>query len=290
MAPIEIELEAWELRANRQGFNVLNRLSASLADCGAAQIEINCKRVSWLDSHLCSALATICGPARARGCRVAFSNLQPNVRLVLSKIGLLSNKAVDLHRTTIPLTAFKLHDEVEFAKYSRRHLARPEMPKMTDGLRNKVFEGIDELFANSSLHSHSPFKVIASGQFYPQKRRLALAISDGGIGIGGSLAAAGQHFRTDALAIDYAMQPDTTSRRGYIPGGLGLNVLRQFIGGNGGKLTVVSGRGFWQQDADRVVKSELHEKFPGTAVIVEINTGDRRSYRMQSSPSPNDVW
>lgn len=73
---------------------------------------------------------------------------------------------------------------------------------MSKGLREKFLEGLDELFANSSLHSKSTTPVFSGGQFFPNKDRLTFVISDGGRGISGSLEAAGKAFPTDAKSIE----------------------------------------------------------------------------------------
>ena len=39
-------------------------------------------------------------------------------------------------------------------------------------------------------------------------------------------------------AIEWAMEENTTTRLGDIPGGLGLAIIREFVELNGGKLTV----------------------------------------------------
>lgn len=57
---------------------------------------------------------------------------------------------------------------------------------MTASLKRKFFEGIDEIFANSSLHSKTVTPITVCGQFFPKQGRLSFVISDGGQGVRGS--------------------------------------------------------------------------------------------------------
>jgi hypothetical protein len=199
-------------------------------------------------------------------------------------------KALDTHNTTIPLTEFELNSGVAFSIFAKKHLQRSEMPSMTPALQGKFYEGVDELFANSALHSKSAIPVTVCGQFFPRNGLLDFAIVDGGRGIAGAVSSTGRRFANEARAIDWAMQPGNTSREGDIPGGLGSKILREFIALNGGRLIIASGAGFWCQKGNAVIKSPLPFAFPGTAVILEINTADKNKYDLVSAPNPRDIW
>lgn len=288
--PILVPFGAYDLRTDFRGFDALGSLHARLSEYKNQRIGVDCSKLSWIDGHLSAPLLTIVSHARQRGNSVGLRNLPENVRLILKKNGLLVDRAVDNYQTTIPVQQFDLTEEVKFANYTRRHLRRKEMPKMTAVLLGKILEAIDELFANCALHSQSPIKVVATGQFFPRGERLAFAISDGGRGVDGSLKAAGISYSTPEDAIDWAMQSNNTSRQGDIPGGLGLKVLRDFVGLNNGNLMVISNRGVWRQAGSDVQKWRLRSPFPGTSVILEIMTNDKHTYDLKSSPDPRDIW
>ena len=68
-------------------------------------------------------------------------------------------------------------------------------------------------------------------------------------------------------------------KRGPIPGGLGLKLLREFIQKNHGRLTVVSDKGYWEQHPDgNLEMTRMINPFPGTVVNIEINTSDQKTY------------
>lgn len=268
----------------------LAALSEALDPYYGQVINIDCSNLMWLDAHLSAPLRTILLRSEGRGNTVHLKKLKPNIQEILSKNGLLAVRIRDTYNTTMPLREFGLNNSVEFVQYAKKNLSRKEMPKMTEQLQRKFHEGIDELYANSSLHSQSTVGIVAAGQVYPKKHLLTISISDGGHGIIGSLTNAGIPIRNHAIAIDWAMQKDNTTRTGDIPGGLGLSVLRNFISMNGGKLIVISKKGFWCQDGANIQKHNLQHEFPGTCVIVEINTADTKSYDLKSHVSADKIW
>lgn len=289
--PIVIPIRGNSLRSDAAGFHRLASLSAELTEVpDGEEVQLDCKSLAWMDADLGGPLQTINRHARTRGLKLAMHNLSEPIRQILQKNGTLKARIEDTYHTTIPITPFGLDDGVTFSLFAQKHLARSEMPRMTEALRGKFFEGVDELFANSSLHSKSAVGVVCSGQFYPQSGRLTFVLSDGGRGIDGALAAAGHSRLTAEDAIQWAMEPYNTTRQGDVPGGLGSKLLREFVAMNGGRLLVVSGDGYWCQSAKNVEKSRMPHRFPGTVVALEISTTDTNLYDFAKSPDPRDIW
>lgn len=288
--PKVVNISSYELRNNAESFRSLGELHHDLSRYEDEEIDIDCTKLSWFDAHLSGPLRTIINHSKKNNNSHRLTNVRTDIRDILSKNGLLKRKLDDRYRTTMPVMSFGLGEHNEFAIYAKKNLFRAEMPKMTLQLQRKFHEGIDEIFANCSLHSDSSLRIIASGQVYPRKHLLTISISDGGIGIIGSLRKAGIPIRNHSEAIHWAMQKNNTSRRGDIPGGLGLAVLQEFISKNEGKLLIASKRGYWCQSGKNLVTKRLDYEFPGTCVIVEINTADKKSYDLRSSVSQDDIW
>lgn len=284
-------LNARELRTGFSAFRALSDLFHAISDVRSNTIKIDCSGLSWMDAHLAAPLMTIVHHSEKRGNKHRLTNLRDDISLILAKNGTFSNrKAVDTNHTTMPVTHFDLHNEVEFADYTRTYVARKEMPKMSTALQGKFFEGIDELFANSSLHSKAGIQVSVAGQFFPRTNKLSFVISDGGIGIDGSLRNAGIKSESAVGAIDWAMQANNTSRQGDIPGGLGLQLIREFVEANNGCLTVASSEGVWWQSGEIVSMRTMRRPFPGTVVVLEINTSDTKQYDLKRAPDPRNIW
>lgn len=287
---IRIPLKAGQLRCSAAGFSALSELHADMMALSDADVIIDCSKLTWMDAHLAAPFMAVVQHSLQKNNKPKLGGLDRGIRAILQKNGTLETKAADTHGTTIPLSRFGLSEEVGFAKFSRKYLSRSEMPRMSASLRNKIYEGFDELFANCALHSQSPTNVVAVGQFFPRLEKLAFAISDGGRGVDGSLRDSGIPYGSPEDAIDWAMASHNTTRRGDIPGGLGLKLLRDFISKNNGRLVVVSSAGYWSQQGARIRKSRLSSRFPGTTVIVEINTSDKKSYELKAEPDPQNIW
>ncbi len=91
-------------------------------------------------------------------------------------------------------------------------------------------------------------------------------------------------------AIEWATQANNTTKRGDVPGGLGLKLLCEFVDLNGGSLQIVSDAGYWERKSRHNNKARLRNTFPGTVVSVEIDTADRRSYVLSSELETDDIF
>lgn len=285
-----IEISSHELRNNSLSFQAIGKLHADLQIHSNKEIVIDFKNVTWFDAHLAAALKTVISHSENLGNKHKYRNAQDGIEQILKKNGFWPDRAIDIYKTTMPVEAFSLDDSKRFALYAKRNLSGRGMPKMTEQLQRKFHEGIDELFANCSMHSQSSVKIIASGQVYPRKHLLTITLSDGGMGIIGALNNAGIKIRDHSEAINWAMQKDNTSRKGDIPGGLGLAVLREFVAKNEGQLIVASKKGFWCQKGRTISTKRLDYEFPGTCVILEINTADDNYYDLRTPIPAKDVW
>jgi hypothetical protein len=286
-----LEVGVGSIRSDVRGFDRLGSLHRELSVFRGSKITVDLSKLDWFDGHMVAPMRVVVQHAEAQGNVILFTRPRPDVETVLRKNGFLAGAIPDHHHTTMPLTQFDLNHAIQFSLYAKKHLARPEMPKMSDALRGKFFEGVDELFANAALHSKSSQGVAIAGQFYPKQGRLDFTLTDGGRGIPGSIRAAmSTPTMSDPRAIDWAMQDYNTTRQGDIPGGLGSKILRDFIKLNGGKLLIASNGGFWCQDGPNVQMLRIGNSFPGTAVMLEVNTADKGRYDLIKAPNPQDIW
>src|SRR5262249_2332901 len=146
-------------------------------------ITIGLSNLDWFDGHMAGPFKAVVRNAEARGNIVRFSRPHPKVELTLRRNGLLPGGILEKRLSAIPLKQFSLEESILFSQYAKEHLARAEMPRMSDALMNKFFEGIDELFSNSALHSKSSQGVFVAGQFYRTQQKLDFVIADVGRGI-----------------------------------------------------------------------------------------------------------
>ena len=164
------------------------------------------------------------------------------------------------------------------------------MPVLSDQLRSKFLEGLDEIFNNAAVHSRSELGIYCCGQAYPRSSKVKFTISDCGIGIPRSLSENRGLTITAEEAIDWAMREGTTTRSGDVPGGLGLKILREFIEINRGEIQIVSDRGYWALRHGQVSLGRYFRSFPGTIVSIQINTRDTNVYYMKGEIDPDSLF
>ena len=278
-----------------QSFAALARLYARTKDCFLERIEIDMSSATWFEADMCAALGAILYSLGQNLNTVELTNIAPRVWDILARNGFLSHygraKVPDRWGSTISYQRFDDRDDHFFARYiESQFIHRSEMPEMSSGLLKKFRESIFEIFSNAVWHSRTQLGIFSCGQLFPSKGLLNFTVADLGVGMRQNI----QDFAGLDLAAEdaivWATEENNTTRRGPIPGGLGLKLLREFIDLNGGCLQIVSDAGFWQTKDERVSTARLGHPFPGTVVYIGINTADLNSYSLTSELDPNEIF
>ncbi|HKB66123.1 MAG TPA: ATP-binding protein [Pyrinomonadaceae bacterium] len=284
-----------QIRHDRTGFEALTKVNAETEGCFLQEIEIDMSRTTWFDADMCAALGAILYRLGDRLNTVQLTNIQPGVKQILSKNGFLSSygrqRIPDKWGTTIPYQRFDVKDDRYFATYIEKELVlRRELPKMSSALLKKFRESVFEIFSNAVGHSKTELGIFSCGQFFPHKYCLDFSVVDLGIGIRQNVKEnAGLDYSAEE-AIAWATEGRNTTKKGKIPGGLGLKLLREFIKLNRGRISILSDSGYWMAHRGRVSKSKLLNAFPGTIVTMEIDTSDKQSYVLSSEISESDIF
>ncbi|MEC4681401.1 MAG: ATP-binding protein [Nitrospirota bacterium] len=284
-----------EIRHNLAGFEELVHLHRELENCRFVTVEIDMTSADWFDADMCAPFGAILYRLGQLGNQVHLTNVRPGVEKILSKNGFLSHYGrmllPDTYGTTIPYQRFDVKDDRFFASYvESRFVQRSEMPRMSPGLVKRFREGVFEIFSNAVIHSQTQLGIFSCGQFFPKRNRLDFSVADLGIGIQRNVK---EHTGVDLPAheaIEWATQAHNTTKRGQIPGGLGLKLLSEFITLNGGRMQIVSDSGYWSLEKDQTQIMLLPRPFPGTVVSVEINTSDTQSYALSSELTDSDIF
>ena len=280
---------------DKTGFEALIRLWAQAKDRFFDSLNIDMSGTTWLDADMCAAFGAILYYLSERLNTVNLTGIKPAVAAILSKNGFLSNygreKIPDRWGTTIPYKRFDVKDDRYFADYIENRLVqRSEIPIMSSGLQKKFRESIFEMFSNAVLHSQTKMGIFSCGQFFPKRNRLDFSVADLGIGIRQNVKENLDLELSPEDAINWATEGNHTTKRGQIPGGLGLKLLGEFIDLNGGRIQIVSDAGYWKRERRRITAARLKWPFPGTVVSVEINTADTQSYVLSNELSETDIF
>lgn len=161
---------------------------------------------------------------------------------------------------------------------------------MSSGLLKRFRESVFEIFSNAVIHSLTKLGIFSCGQHFPARNRLDFSVADLGIGIRQNVKESVGLDLPPEEAIVWATEGRNTTKRGSIPGGLGLKLLREFISLNGGRIQIVSDAGYWSQEKDQTFVTRFSHPFPGTVVSIEIDTSDTQSYVLSSELSESDIF
>lgn len=290
-----MKLSLPEIHHDKAGFEALIRLYAQTKDYLFDNIEIDMGGTGWFDADMCAAFGAILYRLGENLNTVKLINIRPGVEGILSKNGFLSHygreKVPDRWGTTIPYRHFDVKDDRYFADYIETELMhRSEMPTMSSGLLKKFRESIFEIFSNAVLHSRTEQGVFSCGQSFPKRHQLDFSVADLGIGICQNVKENTGLDLAPEEAIVWATEGRNTTKRGQIPGGLGLKLLGEFIDLNGGRIQIVSDAGYWRRENGKSVAARLSQPFPGTVVSLEISTADTQTYALSSELSEDDIF
>ncbi len=290
-----LQLKLGNVRHNCYGHEAVASLHAAASNSAFEEIQIDMSGCRWFDADMCAAFGAVLYKLSADLNSIDIQGVPSDVERVLSKNGFLSSygraRVPDRWGTTIPYQRFDTKDDRYFGKYVESELmSRSQLPRMSRALAKKFRESVFEVFGNAVTHSQTKLGIFCCGQFFPGRHRIDFSIADLGIGIRRNLEVSlGQKLDAPA-AIAWATEGRNTTKRGPIPGGLGLKLLREFIALNGGQIQIVSDSGYWCQKGKDTQVNSLSAPFPGTVVNIEINTADKNSYALASELSSKDIF
>jgi len=280
---------------DQAGFQALIDLNAKTSELVFDEVEVDMGLSRWFGADMCAAFGAVLYRLSAELNSIKLTNIQSHVENILCRNGFLSHygreRMPDRYSTTIPYQRFETKDDRYFAKYIEdEFINRSEMPSMSVALQKKFRESVFEIFSNAVIHSQTEMGIFSCGQFFPTKHRLAFSVADLGVGIRQNIKqSTGADMKADA-AITWATEGTNTTKKGRIPGGLGLKLLREFVTLNQGVLRIVSDAGYWQLSGGQIRTFIFGNPFPGTVVNIEINTSDKHSYALVSELSESDIF
>lgn len=277
-----------EIQSTQQGFASLAALAANLNSYLFDTVEVDLSACTWFDANMSAPLGVVFAHAVDNLNTIKLRGLRQGVETILSKNRFLAGfgfpECEDTHGTTIPYRRFTASDDRYFAAYLNRYLRGKDLPIMSDALSERFKNSILEVFVNAAMHSESKLGVFACGQYFPQRHHLDFCVADAGIGFRRKIyKELGSKLKMNSdKAIEWALQEGNTTRKGKVPGGLGLKLIKEFIALNKGRIQIVSDRGYWEFSPRGETLTRIGTPFPGTVINIEINTADTSSYRLRS--------
>ena len=284
------------IKSEKNGFDHLAELAAETDEVYNSVVELDFSRCGFFDANMAAPLAAVLTLLSVeRFNRVELVNIRDAIKNILCKNGFLVSygydPVVDANQTALPFIRLQLKDENSFAVYLDKHLNGKGIPRMTKAMGKMFRQSVFEVFQNVVIHSGSELGVFICGQFYPHLQRLDLTIADAGIGIRTNVRRYLQNNRLSSVAaLKWALQEGNTTKTGTQPGGVGLKFLKDFIELNKGKIQIASRYGYYEYNNGAESFSKLTADLAGTAVNLEINTGDTNTYKLNSEISSKDIF
>ena len=285
------------IKTGLDGFRILGRLHGQIQSHPDKHLVLDLTGVTFIEAIMCAALAVVLEPYRARGGQVTPIGLCAEVETVFQRNGffrqfeLRDGHVPDFYGTTIEHRRFACSDHENFGQYVEQHFRGKGLPEMSPALARKFRESIHELFENAAHHSEAELGIFACGQQFPKTNRLKFSIADAGIGFSGSIRRRLGREMSPGRAIQWAVEGNTTRMvRDRRPGGLGLQIIREFIRLNRGCVLIASQSGYWFENAGRRTLRELSFPFPGSVVTIDIDTADANSYDLASDIDPETIF
>lgn len=282
--------DLYKINNEANSYERLACLHEAYRDVQFATIEI---RMDWFAANMAAALGAVLDLLQEKLNFIRFFSIPEKTQQVLQRNGFLghfgfSNHHDDWH-TTIPYQKLKPTDGRFFSEYVIGQLLnRPELPAMSEALKQKMTEAIYEIFVNAQIHSETE-NIYTCGQFFPAKNKIEFTIVDTGIGFREKFIRRFGKKINSEKAIRWAVQNRHTTKED-ISGGIGLALLREFIQLNQGKLQIVSGNGFYQFDETGEQSKTLNAEFPGTVVNLQFCTDDVHSYVLVEDGLNDDIF
>lgn len=243
------------------------------------------KNVEWIEANLCAIFGAIIINNRKYGANFKFHNLH-NVYLnnTLKNNGfleLIEKAPISNHdHSGVPFKEFDLKNEIEVERYIYKYVLRGDrVPNMSAGAKRKIFRSIFEIYQNSVMHSGAE-NVYVCGQLYKNRGRMALTMVEIGRTFKENVNSHSPDFSNynGIQSIEWAVKSGNTTKKKTETGGLGLDLIRDFLKMNGGKLQIKSAKGYWEEKKGINFVLESTHHFKGSIVNIEFNLYDKNSY------------
>lgn len=206
--------------------------------------------------------------------RFALNTISQKVKTNLAQNGFLSTLGfggTHWSGNSIPYREDLYQDEIALVDYLKTHWLGHGWVHVSKLLRDAIVGRVWEIYANAFEHGQSPIGIFSCCQHYPNKHELKLSVVDFGVGIPSNVR---MFFKHDprahslnaASCLKWAFQRGTTTKPNNR--GLGLDLLKEFVKINKGKLEVFSHEGYAIIDSKREEFLNRSTFFEGTLINI----------------------
>ena len=283
------------IKTDENGFRFLAGLYDELHSLGQ-NILVNFGTCSLIDGNLAAIIGAVFDKLTSEEYNISLlSPKSQRVKQSLGRNGFFKawkiETTVQERENYITYRTFRGNNVSEFTNYIREELIHKQLfPTHTKMVGRKIEESVYEIYANALMHGLSDC-VTCCGEYDATTKVLHMTIVDCGISIpqkvNNFFVSKGKELVSASEAINWAFIDGHTTKD--VTGGLGLGILKEFIGLNKGVLHVLSGKGFVQFEGINSKYLILDNDLPGTIINMNINFNDDSVYYMKSEKDEIDI-
>lgn len=275
-----------DIKSDWEGYQKLINLVNDASKIIDSEIIFDFSGVKFFEANLCAVLGTIIEILEKGNKKITFRNFRNDVETILRKNEFLLDygflKIIDSYDTVVKYRKFEPNDDEGFNSYIKQELlSKKDFPLHSEKLGKKIMQNIFELYENARTHGRCNY-IHTCGQYYPRtkEKHFNITIVDRGINIKENVSTFLNHEKSGTDAISWAMLKGNTTKSGNIPGGLGLDIIFEFIKLNNGKIQIVSSDGFWEFKRGVIETKILQNPFEGTIANLRFNLNDKSYYSL----------
>lgn len=285
-----------KVRSNFEGYRNFIELWRLIQESSDVDFTINFEHTEIFEANLAAILGAIFDSSLEQQKRIGYVGFSKKIKDVFELNNFLTNPLNDLNTihkgTVISFMKFTPYKDIEFMEYVKNEmLSKPKFPRHSKMLGKKINESIFELFENARTHGNCK-NIYTCGQIIKDdpSTRLDFTIVDMGKTIKNNV---NEYLRTDfsgSDAIEWALQSGHTTKTGNVSGGLGLDIIFEFIKLNKGRIQIVSSDGYLEYYNNIMDKKLFNNPFHGTIANIEFNLNDKASYLLKEEISLEDIF
>ncbi|MCD8417978.1 hypothetical protein J2Q11_09920 [Tenacibaculum finnmarkense genomovar finnmarkense] len=280
-----------KITSNIKGFEELFEFRQKILSSKRNNIKVSFENIDFFEPILCSVLGAIFEDIENKSKKLEYVNLYKLAKLdsIFIRNSFIPRFFKKEYKDSftekdkeIPYKKFSIDESEKYNDFIKKEvLEKPNFPLHSEKLGDKIKENIFEIFENARTHGKCNY-IHTCGHF--KNNRLSIAIVDSGISIINNVK---NHLKDKQIkscdCIQWAMEKGNTTKNGNIPGGLGLDIIFQFINLNKGRAQILSSDGYWElKSGKEPIKEILKYGFDGTIAILEFNLNDNNSYQLTS--------
>lgn len=240
------------------------------------EIYINFYNTKWVEPNLISVLGLILIKISSRRNKIYFTHMSPSIIELFYKYGFFRklNKPPEIPQNYIVYKTFNGDDVEGFREYLYDQFKDIKSYKSIDILINRLIE----VFINVKMHARNRVnrnrykakEIFCNGYYNSTKNYITFSISNNGRTFKETISShLNYEMDKEFNFIIWAIKQSNSTRKNS-PGGLGLYLLNDFIKDFNGELTILSGKGYYNLNKNKITKEDFGLGYPGTAITIKI--------------------